>query len=138
MTAEAEVSDALECEHVPVGASVDLMTGGASLDPGGLMLIKVRPFFVCMAFEAGFVLETAQTLSCGWYMRVVARCAVHDAFLKSVAFVELELGKHLVVAYITGFGGTDFEERGIRFRSMDSMTRGAVHGSFAVRTCKIS
>lgn len=59
MTTEAEVRNAVECEHVPVGASVDIMACGATFDPRCAVFMKVRAFLICVAFEAGFVLEAS-------------------------------------------------------------------------------
>jgi hypothetical protein len=50
---------------------MDIVASGTAFDPRGVVFIKVGSLFISVAFEAGFVLETAQALSCGWDVRVV-------------------------------------------------------------------
>src|SRR4030042_5117517 len=60
MAAEAQVRGALRGQHVPVIGAVDFVTGGAALDPGGLMFVKERAALVGVAADALLLLEPGQ------------------------------------------------------------------------------
>jgi hypothetical protein len=89
---------------------MDIVACGTTFDPRSAVFVEVRAFLIRVAFEAGFVLETAQAFSRGWNMRIMAVRAVHNSLLESVALVELELGENFLVANITGFCLIKLEE----------------------------
>lgn len=126
MTAEAEVSPILEFQHVPVGRPVDFVADRTALDPGRLVLINIRSTFICMAFEAFLLLESAQPPPGRGFMRIVAGCAGEDAFLEAVPFVELELGENILVAEGAVFIRARLKKSRPDLFSMDGVTGRAV------------
>ena len=110
MTAEAEVRRALVGEHVPVNRSVHFMAGRAAFDSGGFMLMKIRAALVRVALEAGFLLESAQSLPNRWFMGIMAGHAGENAFLETVLLVQIELGHHVTVADAAVLVGRHLEQ----------------------------
>jgi hypothetical protein len=56
-----------------------------------------------MAAQTSLMLESSESLSCGGNMGIMAGGTAHDAFLESVPFVELELGKNIFMAGVAAF-----------------------------------
>jgi len=110
MAAEAQIRDALMSQHMSVGTSVNFMTGWAALYPGSAVFVEVWTALVHMTSQTSFMLESSESFSRGGDVRVMAGGTVHDPFLESVTFVELKLGKHILMANVTTFQGTGSEK----------------------------
>jgi len=132
VAAEAQVRGALMGQHVPVIGAVDFVTGGAALDPGGLMFVKERAALVGVAADALLLLEPGQPSPGSGLMRVVAGRAGHDAFLEPVPLVGLELGENILVAGGAILVDAGPEQSGARV-AVGTVAGGAVESGLGMR-----
>ena len=102
------------------------------------MLKQVGSFFVGVAAEAGFVFETSQPFPGRGFMGIVAGGALHNAFLESVPFVQLELRGDVFMAHRAAFGFVQLEHAFLCGVSVLGMAGRAVQGGLAVRAGQVA